>query len=132
MRKFAYSFIAVLAFIALSCSKDSTSNKIAVYYVIEGFYNVNNPNGNTGNSINVLTQMTMPGGSTQQGMVTTPYTAVSRDYSPGETLTLRGESVPAFTTITVKLIKDGVEWKKFTTTANDYGQYAVATVTGTL
>lgn len=132
MKKITISIFAVIMIISLSCSKDSSSNKVAVYYVIEGFYNVNNPNGNTGNAIDVLTQMTMPGGSTQSGLVTTPYTAVSRDYSPGETLTLRGESVHAFTTITVKLIKDGVEWKKFTTTANSYGQYAVATVTGTI
>jgi hypothetical protein len=132
MRKHLFIVLALVLMIALSCSKDESSNKVAVYYVIEGFYNANNPNGNSGDEINVLTQMTMPGGSTQTGSVRTPYTAVSRDYSPGETVTLRGESVPSFTTITVKLIKDGVEWKKFTTTANDYGQYAVATVTGTL
>jgi hypothetical protein len=132
MKKITFTVLAVILSIALSCSKDNSSKKVAVYYVIEGFYNVNNPYGNTGNEINVLTEMTMPGGSTQSGSVRTPYTAVSRDYEPGETLTLRGESVPAFTTITIKLIKDGVEWKKFTTTANDYGQYAVATVTGTI
>lgn len=132
MRNYLFPIFALVLIIALSCSKDESSNKVAVYYVIEGFYNANNPNGNSGNEINVLTQMTMPGGSTQSGSVRTPYTAVSRDYSPGETLTLRGESIPPFTTITVKLIKDGVEWKKFTTTANDYGQYAVATVTGTI
>jgi hypothetical protein len=132
MKRISVSILVFIMLISLSCSKDESSNKVAVYYVIEGFYNVNNPNRNTGNAITVLTQMTMPGGSTQSGMVTTPYTAVSRDYSPGETITLRGESVPAFTTVTVKLIKEGVEWKKFTTTANDYGQYAVATVTGTI
>lgn len=132
MKNYFFPVIVVILLIAFSCSKDESSNKVAVYYVIEGFYNANNPNGNSGDEINVLTQMTMPGGSTQSGSVTTPYTAVSRDYSPGETVTLRGESIPSFTTITVKLIKDGVEWKKFTSTANDYGQYAVATVTGTI
>jgi hypothetical protein len=127
-----------LAFIGLiftySCSKDEkgSGSSISVYYVLEGLYGTNPQNPHTGNVLEIISDMTMPSGSNQHGLLMTPYTSVARDYTSGTTVTLRGESMLTYTTITVKLYKDGVLWKTNSATATGPGNYAVATVTGTL
>lgn len=136
MKNIFLGLIFIGLIFTFSCSKDNSGNgsgkTISVYYVLEGLYGNNPGNPQTGNVLEVISDMTMPSGSNQHGLLMTPYTSVARDYTPGTTVTLRGESVLSYTTITVKLFKDGVLWKSFSTTATGPGNYAVATVTGTL
>jgi hypothetical protein len=134
MKKILMSAAFIGLIFVCSCSKDEKAGGggISVYYVLEGLYGNNPQNPRTGTVLEIISDMTMPSGSNQHGLLMTPYTSVARDYTSGTTVTLRGESMLTYTTITVKLYKDGVLWKSNTTTATGAGNYAVATVTGTL
>jgi hypothetical protein len=134
MRKFLMGMALIGLIFAYSCSKDNngSGSGISVYYVLEGLYGSNPVSPHTGNVLEIISDMTMPSGSNQHGLLMTPYTSVAREYTSGTTVTLRGESMLTYTTITVKLYKDGVLWKSNTTTATGPGNYAVATVTGTI
>jgi hypothetical protein len=54
-------------------------------------------------------------------MTTMPHTTAGREYPSGMTLTITAESVPSYTTITVKIYKDGVLWKTNTNEAIGLG-----------
>jgi hypothetical protein len=74
----------------------------------------------------------MPTGSSSVGLITTPHTTAERDYAAGMTLTVTAESVLSYTTLTVKIFKNGVLWKTNTNTATGFGNYAVAQISATL
>ena len=135
MRKLFIAVMVIGLFSLYSCSKDSDSggSGTKIYYVIEGILDPtpNEPN-RTGNAVNVNVSMTMPSGSPSVGLTTTPHTTAEREYTAGMTLTITAESVPSYTTITVKIYKDGVLWKSNTNTATGFGNYAVAQISGTL
>lgn len=119
-----------------ACSKDSSSGSgggTKIYYVIEGILDPT-PNEPTrsGTNVDVNVSMTMPTGSSSVGLTTTPHTTAEREYASGMTLTVTAESVPSYTTITVKIYKDGVLWKTNTNTATGFGNYAVAQISASL
>jgi hypothetical protein len=138
MKAFLRKMSLVLAFFALvftfSCSKEDT--KVAggnqIYYVIEGVYgSIPNEAPRVG-QVEVIASMTMPSGSVSKGNTLTTHTSATREYPSGMTITVNAESVLSYTTITVKIYRNGTLWKTNTATATGFGKYAVATATGTL
>ncbi|MBN2349152.1 MAG: hypothetical protein JXJ22_09960 [Bacteroidales bacterium] len=117
-----------------SCSKDDDKigSGIQVYYVIEGIYDARPDGPVPEGQVEVIASMTMPSGGASQGLVSTPYTSSTREYTSGMTVTVYAESVLSYTTITVKIFRNGELWKTDTATEVGYGNYAVATVSGTL
>ena len=103
-----------------------------VYYVFEGVYNARPNEPIPEGHPYVIASMTLPNGWVSQGSLLTPYTSSTGKYTSGATISVRAESVLSYTTITVKIYRDGVLWKSDTATATGYGNYAVATVSGTL
>ncbi len=127
--------LAVAALVGVSsCSKDDSnaSGGTQIYYVIEGVYNARPDQPIPEGDVEAIVSMTMPSGSASQGNVLTPYTSSTREYTPGMTVTVSAESVLSYTTITVKIFRDGILWKTNSATETGYGNYAFATVSGTL
>ena len=125
---------AICMILVFSCSKDEQSDTggIKVYYVIEGIYDAIPGQSARDGQVEVIASMTMPSGNSSQGNVLTPYTSETRDYASGMTVTVYAESVLSYTTITVKIYKNGTLWKTNTATETGFGNYAVATISGTL
>ena len=127
-------FVSAWFVLSSSCSKDDQVNNSGtnVYYVIEGVYDARPDQPIPEGQVEVIASMTMPNGSVSQGNVLTPYISSTREYPAGMTLIVYAESVLSYTTITVKIYKNDVLWKIDTASATGYGNYAVATVSGTL
>jgi len=116
---------------AISCSKDSSSSGIKVYYVIKATYDNPLDHGGMTNAEVTHVAMTMPSGSNSTSEnLSTPHTTLERDYESGMTVTATCESVLTHVTVTVEIWKDGVKWKYLTVPGGN--NYTVVTVTGTL
>lgn len=120
---------SALAIFVVSCSKEDNDadGGIDVYYTIEGIFN-NNQEG----CVEVIATMTNPDGSESHGNTCTPHTSTTKSYSPGMTVSITAESVLSFSAITVNIFKNGVLWKTHSATSTGLGDYAVASVSGTL
>jgi len=132
MKKLLFILLTLILSILPSCSKYGDIGGTKIYYVIERYYNTDIPEWlppREGNP-NVLVSMTMPEGNKSEGLITVPHTTFEREYKSGMLLTIRAESVLSYTTITVKIFRDGKLWKENTATSTQYGVYAVAEVSG--
>lgn len=129
-------FFVFLTAIVTSCSKDDiggggTKN----YYVLEGVYNYN-PNlpaqyQNTGFPNLTEVALMMPSGSFSRSMsLTTPHTTAEREYPAGMTISAEAESVLTYTTITIKIYRDGKLWKEQSVAGNN--SYAFVKITATI
>jgi len=134
LRKLLMVFVSACLILAASCTKDDEGSNggINIYYVVEGVYDPRPDQPIPEGQVEVFLSMTMPNGGDSQGNVLTPYTSPTREYESGMTLTVYAESILSYTTITVKIYRNDVLWKSNTATETGFGNYAVATVSGTL
>ena len=134
LKKLLMVLFSAFLILASSCSKDDegSNSGINVYYVVEGVYDPRPDQPIPEGNVEVFLSMTMPNGGTSQGNVLTPYTSPTREYQSGMTLTVYAESILSYTTITVKIYRNDVLWKSNTATETGFGNYAVATISGTL
>lgn len=134
LKKTLLIFIYAGLIIFSSCSKDEEKSSAGteIYYVVEGVYDPRPDQEIPEGQVEALISMTMPKGNESTGDVLTPYTSSTREYESGMTVTVTAESVLSYTTIKVKIYKDGALWKESSATATGWGNYAKATVSGTL
>ncbi len=133
-KKLLFIVINLGLIFSYSCSKDDQNapGGNEVYYVIEGIYDAIPDQPPREGSVFVNVSMTMPDGNLSVGQPATPYTSSKRTYSSGMTLTITAESILSYTTITVKIFRNGDLWKSNTAAETGFGNYATATVSGTL
>lgn len=116
--------------VSITVEEPEPAHAVDLYYTVTGTYDPR-PGGAPEGTPSILLTMTMPNGIyTDYGGTTTPFTSRTWDnYMSGMEVTITAESVPSYTTITLKVYVDGVLRGTDVQSATGFGNYATAEVT---